>query len=94
MVVRGEGAVRDFGMDMYTLVYLKWIANKDLLYSTWNLLNVMAGPNGTGAWGRMDTWACMANPSAVHLKLSQHCSLVKSSNTQNIPSLQMRKLWH
>ena len=23
-------------MDMYTLLYLKWIANKDLLYSTWN----------------------------------------------------------
>ena len=24
------------GMDMYTLLYLKWITNKDLLYSTWN----------------------------------------------------------
>ena len=23
-------------MDMYTLLYLKWIANKDRLYSTWN----------------------------------------------------------
>jgi len=23
-------------MDMYTLLYLKWITNKDLLYSTWN----------------------------------------------------------
>ena len=22
-------------MDMYTLLYLKWITNKDLLYSTW-----------------------------------------------------------
>ena len=30
----GEGIVREFGMDMYTLLYLKWIINKDLLYST------------------------------------------------------------
>ena len=29
-----EGTVREFGMDMYTLLYLKWIANKDILYST------------------------------------------------------------
>ena len=28
--------VREFGMDMYTLLYLKWITNTDLLYSTWN----------------------------------------------------------
>ena len=25
-----------FGIDMYTLLYLKWITNKDLLYSTGN----------------------------------------------------------
>ena len=30
----GEGIVREFGMDMYTLLYLKWITNKVLLYST------------------------------------------------------------
>ena len=28
--------VREFGIDMYTLLYLKWITNKDLLYSTEN----------------------------------------------------------
>ena len=32
----GEGIVREFGMNMYTLLYLKWITNKDPLYSTWN----------------------------------------------------------
>ena len=32
----GEGIVREFGIDMYTVLYLKWIANKDLLYSTGN----------------------------------------------------------
>ena len=32
----GEGVVREFGMDMYTLLCLKWTANKDVLYSTGN----------------------------------------------------------
>ena len=32
----GEGIVRDLGKVMYTLLYLKWITNKDLLCSTWN----------------------------------------------------------
>ena len=30
-VARGEGIVREFGTDRYTLLYLKWITNKDLL---------------------------------------------------------------
>ena len=29
-----EGTVREFGRDMYTLLYFKWIINKDLLCST------------------------------------------------------------
>ena len=28
--------VREFGMDKHTLLYLKWITNKDLLYNTEN----------------------------------------------------------
>ena len=32
----GGGIVREFGMNMYTLLYLKWITNKDLLCSTGN----------------------------------------------------------
>ena len=32
----GEGIVRELGMDINTLLYLKWITNKDLRYSTWN----------------------------------------------------------
>ena len=40
MVTRGKGwrggIVREFGIDIYTLLYLKWITNKDLLYSTGN----------------------------------------------------------
>ena len=26
-----EGIIREFGTDAYTVLYLKWIANKDLL---------------------------------------------------------------
>ena len=32
----GEGIVKDFGKIMYTLLYLKWITNRNLSYSTWN----------------------------------------------------------
>ena len=32
----GEGIVREYGIDVYTLLYLKWITKKDLLYSTGN----------------------------------------------------------
>ena len=31
----GEGIVNAFGVDMYTLLCLKCITNKDLLYTTW-----------------------------------------------------------
>ena len=38
----GEGIVREFGMDRYTLLHLKWITNKGLLYiALGTLLNVM-----------------------------------------------------
>ena len=33
---RRAGIVREFGIDMYTLLYFKWITNKDLLYSIGN----------------------------------------------------------
>ena len=33
---RGEKIVGEFGIDIYTLICLKWITNKDLLYSTQN----------------------------------------------------------
>ena len=32
----GEDIVMEFGIDMYTLLYLKWVTNKDLLCSTGN----------------------------------------------------------
>ena len=32
----GEGIVMEFGIDVSTLLYLKLITSKDILYSTWN----------------------------------------------------------
>ena len=43
---------------MCTLLYLKWITNKDLLYSTGNSDQYYAAAwMGAKIWGRMDT--CM-----------------------------------
>ena len=33
---RGGEINKEIGIDIYTLLYIKQIANKDLLYSTWN----------------------------------------------------------
>ena len=61
-------------MDMYTLLYLKWMSNKDLLYSTWNSAQCytaawMGGEFG-GEWTLPYVWL---SPFAVQLKLSQYC---------------------
>ena len=70
----GEGTVREFGIDMYTLLYLRWITSKDLLYNTGNSAQCyvaawMGGESG-GEWIHVYVWL---SRFAVHLKLSQHC---------------------
>ena len=47
-----EGIVRGFGMDMYTVLYLKWITSKDLLYSTWNSAQYYMAAWMGGTFGR------------------------------------------
>ena len=71
---RREGLVREFGIDMYTLLYFKRITNKDLLYSTGNSAQSygatwMGGESG-GEW--IHVYVRLSH-FAVHLKLSQHC---------------------
>ena len=50
----GEGIVQEFGIDVYTLPYFKWITNKDLLYSTGNsaqcYVAAWMGEQLGGAW--------------------------------------------
>ena len=62
------------GMDMYTLRYLKWITNKDLLCSTGNSAQCdVAAWMGVGFGGEWIHVCIWLSPSAVHLKPSQHC---------------------
>ena len=68
-----EGIVRESGMDTHTPLYLKWIANKDLLHSTWNCVqcNLVAWKR-VEPGGELDTFVCMAE--SLHCSLeSQHC---------------------
>jgi len=61
-------------MGMYTLLYLKWITNKDLLCSTGNsaqhYVAAWVGGELGGEWIHVYVWL---SPFAAHLKLSQHC---------------------
>ena len=60
---------------MYTLLYLKWITSKDLLYNTWNSAQCYV-PTWIGAVGFGGEWIHVhvwLTPFAVHLKLPQHC---------------------
>ena len=70
----GEWIIRELGMDMYTLLYLNWITNKDLLCRTGNSAqcDVLAwmGAGFGGEWIHVYVWL---SPFNFHLKLSQHC---------------------
>ena len=84
MVAGEEGIVREFEMDLYTLLYLRWITNKDLLYSKWNsaqcyVAGWMGGRFG-GEWIHVYVWL---SPFDVHLKLSQPCLLISYTPIQN-----------
>ena len=59
---------------MYTVLYLKWIANRDLLYNAGNCVQcymaVWMGEEFEGEWIHVYGWLGLV---AVPLKLSQHC---------------------
>ena len=66
----------DFGKAIYTLLYLKWVTNKDLLNSPWNSTQCyvpawMGGEFG-GEWIHVYVYVWLS-PFAVHPKLPQHC---------------------
>ena len=60
----GEEIVREFGMDMYTLLYFKWVTNKDLL-STQSYVAAWMGGEFRGKRILVYVWL---SPFAVHLK--------------------------
>ena len=61
---------------LYTLLYLKWITNKDLPYGTWNSAQHDMVAWLGGEFGVSENVYVWLSPFTVHLKLSQHCSLV------------------
>ena len=63
-----------FGIHMCTLLYLKWIANKILLYSTGNSAqySMTAWMGGESGGKRIHVYGWLS-PFAIDLTLSQHC---------------------
>ena len=61
---------------LYVLLYLKWITNKDLLYSTGYsaqcYVAAWVGGEFGGEWIHVYVWL---SPLTVHLKLLQYCYL-------------------
>ena len=77
----GEGKVREFGMDRYTLLYLRWITNKDLLWRTWNLAQCYIA-----AWIGIYVYVWLS-PFTVHLKLHNSdngYNLIQNKKFKNI----------
>ena len=73
----GGGIVKEFGTDMNTLLHLRWITNKDLLYSTGNSAQCyMAAWMGAELWGEWIHVYIRLSPFNIHLNLSQHCLLI------------------
>ena len=64
---RDKRIVREFGIDMYTLLHLKRITNKNPLYSTGNSVVAWMGGEFGEEWIYVDVWL---SPFAIHLKLS------------------------
>ena len=91
MVVRGkkkgDERVREFGINMHTLLYLKWVTNKNLLYNTGNSAQLCDSLDE--GWGRdleeneymygwvplLSTWNYhnVVNHLCVHAKSLQSC---------------------
>ena len=69
MVAEGEQIVKHFGKVMYTLLYLKWITNTDLLYSTWNSAQCYVPAWMGGRFGGEQIYVRLS-PFTVHMKLS------------------------
>ena len=67
----GEGMVREFGMVMYTLLYVKWVTKKDLLCSTGNFAQCYVAAwmetSVEKEWIQVYLWLI---PFTIHLKPS------------------------
>ena len=66
--------IREFRINMYTLLYFKWITNKDPRYSTGNSAQCyVTAWMGKELGGERVHGYMWPSPFAVLLKLVQHC---------------------
>ena len=81
----GQGTVREFEIDMYTLLCLKWMTNKDLLYTAWN--SVQCGSlDRREIWGRMTTHIVVVVQSLSYVQQTR-CSMDCSTPDFPVSSL-------
>ena len=78
-----KGIVGEFEVYIHTLLCLKWITSKDPLYSTWSSVQCCVWPGWDGVWGEWLHVYMWLGPFAVHLRVSQHCSLIHYTSVQN-----------
>ena len=74
MVAQGEEIVKEFGSFRDTLIYSKWITNKDLLYSTWNStqshMTAWMGEGFGGQW--VHVYVCLS-PCVCVFSVASNC---------------------
>ena len=86
----GERIAREFGLDMYTLPYSNWMANKDLLYSTGNsaqcYVAAWMGEESGGKWIHVNVWLVpLLSPQNYHNAVNWLYSIQnKKLNWKNI----------
>ena len=68
----GKGIVRESGINMYTLIYLKWITSKDLLYSTGNSAQCYVAA-WVGMGGELGKNRCMYGSESERRLVTQSC---------------------
>ena len=96
MAATGEGwqggIVREFVIDRQTLLYLKWINNKDLLYRTWNSAQCYEAAWMGGEYGeeRLPTKSLQ---SCLTLCNPMNCS-PPSSSVHGILQARILEDWH
>ena len=97
---RGEGAVRGFGIHVYTPPYLKWVTDKDLLTGQHReLCSKLRGLlDGKGAWGRVDTCVRLSEflccpPQAITILFSARPQYkIKSFKKRNVIAVRIPHL--
>ena len=75
MVTKGQRGGDKVQINRYTLLYIKQMNNKDLLYSTGNYIQYLV-INYKRIWKSIYVYVCVyiyVNHFAVHLKLTRHC---------------------